>query len=119
PGQSFTASVSSIDPSATEDGNVINYKIKTLISDITSIRPGMTANMSIVTAEIPGVLVVPGRVVERADDGEFVALITKEKHGKYKTIRTKVTTGIKGDGDVIEIKSGLKEGDKVLWTPKV
>lgn len=118
PGQSFVASVSSIDPSATEDGTVINYKIKALIEDATGIRPGMTANMSIVTAEIPDVLVLPGRTVSKDDAGEFVALVTSEKHGKIKTTRAAVTTGVKGDGDVVEIKTGVAEGARVLWTPK-
>lgn len=118
PGQSFTADVSSIDPSATEDGTVINYKIKALIEDAAGIRPGMTANMSIVTAEIPDVLVLPGRSVLKDDVGEFVPLITSEKHGKIKTTRTAVTTGVKGDGDVVEIKTGVTEGARVLWTPK-
>ena len=118
PGQSFSASVSSIDPSATEDGTVINYKIKALIEDTTGIRPGMTANMSIVTAEIPDVLVLPGRTVQKDDAGEFVPLITSEKRGKIKTTRTAVTTGVRGDGDVVEIKTGVSPGDRVLWTPK-
>ena len=37
---------------------------------------------------------------------------------KQKTVRTMVTTGVKGDGDVVEIKTGLSEGQSVLWTPK-
>lgn len=119
PNQNFSASISSIDPSATESGTVINYKIKALITDITNIRPGMTANMSIVTAEIPNVLVVPKRVVEKIDNGEFVNLIVKEKRGKYKTEKVAIITGTKGDGDIVEIKSGLKEGDRVLWIPKI
>jgi RND family efflux transporter MFP subunit len=118
PNQSFSASISSIDPSATVDGTVINYKIKALISDIANIRPGMTANMSIVTAEIPDVLVLPKRSVSDSPEGQFVNLIIREKRGKYKTQKTIVTTGTRGDGDIIEIKSGLKEGDKVLWIPE-
>lgn len=119
PGQSFSAVVSSIDPSATENGSVINYKIKALISDTANIRPGMTANMAIITADLPDVLVVPGRVVQKDENGEYVNFIIKEKHGKYKTEVVRVVSGIKGDGDVVEIKSGLKEGDRVLWTPEV
>jgi RND family efflux transporter MFP subunit len=118
PNQEYVASISSIDPSATVDGTIINYKIKALISDIANIRPGMTANMSIVTAEIPNVLVVAGRAVEKTEGSEFVNLITKEKRGKYKTQKVPVTTGTKGDGDIVEIKTGLKEGDRVLWIPK-
>lgn len=118
PGQTFSASVSSIDPSATENGTVINYKIKALVSDVTGIRPGMTANMAIVTAEIPNVLVLPGRVVQKDEQGEFVSVITFEKGPKRKTVRSAVTLGVKGDGDIFEIKTGVTEGQKVLWTPK-
>jgi RND family efflux transporter MFP subunit len=118
PGQTFSASVSSIDPSATENGTVINYKIKALISDVTGIRPGMTANMAIVTAEIPDVLVLPGRVVQKDEQGEFVSVVTFEKGPKRKTARSAVTLGVKGDGDIVEIKTGVTEGQKVLWTPK-
>jgi RND family efflux transporter MFP subunit len=117
PGQAYTASVSSIDPSATEDGTVINYKIKALITDVATIRPGMTANMSIVTAEIPDVLVLPGRTIQKDDEGQFVPVIISEKGSKRKTARTAVTVGVKGDGDVVEVKTGVTEGTRVLWTP--
>lgn len=117
PGQKYSASVSSIDPSATENGTSINYKIKALISDTANIRPGMTANMAVVTAEIPDVLVLPGRVVQKDDEGQFVDLIVDPNSRKQKTTRTSVITGVKGDGDVVEIKNGLSEGQSVLWTP--
>ncbi len=118
PGQSSIASVSSIDPSATENGTVINYKIKALISDVDGIRPGMTANMSIVTAEIPDVLVLPGRTVQTDDAGQFVNVLLDPTSKKQKTVRTEVTTGVKGDGDIVEIKTGVSEGQSVLWTPE-
>lgn len=118
PGQKYTASISSIDPSATESGTIINYKIKALIDDTTGIRPGMTANMSIVTAEIPDVLVLPGRVIQSDDKGQFVDMLVDPTSRKQKTTHTPVTTGIKGDGDVVEVKTGVTEGASVLWTPK-
>jgi RND family efflux transporter MFP subunit len=119
PGQKYSATVSSIDPSATENGTSINYKIKALISDTGTIRPGMTANMSIVTAEIPDVLVLPARVVLSGDKGSFVNLLTDPSSRKKKTVQTSVTTGVKGDGDIVEIKTGVTEGQSVLWTPSV
>ena len=118
-GQTYTASISSIDPSATENGSVINYKIKALISDTVGVRPGMTANMSIVTAQLPDVLVLPSRDVQTDAAGAFVNLLIDPSSKKQKTIRTAVTTGVKGDGDVVQITSGLTEGQQVLWTPSV
>lgn len=119
PGKEYKATVSSIDPSATENGTIINYKIKALIEDTENIRPGMTANMSIVTAEIPDVLVLPGRAIQKDSEGEFVESIIDSNSRRQKTIRTNIETGIKGDGDLVEIKSGLLEGQKVLWKPAV
>lgn len=118
PNQTFAATVSSIDPSATESGTVINYKIKALLSDIQNVRPGMTANMSIVTTEIPNTLVIPARAVQKDDTGSFVSLVTFEKGPKIKTERRDITVGVKGDGDIVQVLSGLSEGDKALWTPK-
>ena len=115
----YTASVSSIDPSATENGTIINYKIKALIEDIKEIRPGMTANMSIITAEIPNVLVLPARVIQNSDEGQFVDVVVPSKSRKTKTVKTIVTTGVKGDGDIIEVKTGLSEGQKILWNPNL
>lgn len=119
PGQKYTATVSSIDPSATENGTIINYKIKALIENIENVRPGMTANMSIVTAELPDVLVVPGRVIQKDDQGQFVDLVIPSKARRTKTQRTIITTGLKGDGDMVEVKTGLSEGQKILWSPTV
>ncbi len=117
PGQKYAASVSSIDPSATENGTTINYKIKALIGDVTNIRPGMTANMAIVTAEVPDALSVSGRTIKEDETGTYVLVVTNPESRKKKTVRTAVTVGIKGDGDIVEIKSGLSAGQSILWTP--
>lgn len=118
PGKKYSATVSSIDPSATENGTSINYKIKALVSDVAGILPGMTANMAIVTAEVPNVLVLPGRVIESDEKGQFVHVISNPTSRKKKTVRTTVTVGIKGDGDLVEVTGGVSEGQSVLWTPK-
>lgn len=110
----YVATLSSIDPAATITNNVVNYKVKALLADTTNIRPGMTANMTIVTNQIEQVLVLPGRVVTTKDGYSTVSLVTGERN---RTTETEVSVGLKGDGDIIEIKSGLKEGDKVLWIP--
>jgi RND family efflux transporter MFP subunit len=116
PGTSYTASISSIDPSATEEGTIVNYKIKALLTDISMVKPGMTANMTIVTAEIPDILVVPARVIKKNDTGEqYVDKIVETRGRREKTQEVVVTTGLRGDGDILEIKTGLTEGDRILW----
>lgn len=116
PGEEYKAEVSSIDPASTNTNNVVNYKIKALISDKTNIRPGMTANMTILTSIVNDVLVISGRNINTNDGKSEVAVIVDED--KMKTVSKSVEVGLRGDGDMVEIKSGLNVGDKVLWIPK-
>lgn len=119
PGKTYTATVSSVDPAATQDGSIVNYKIKALISDISMVKPGMTANMAIVTAEVPNVLVLPARVILKDDAGsQYVDRIVETRGRREKTKQVSVTTGVRGDGDIVEITSGLAEGDRILWIAK-
>lgn len=118
PGTKYTATVSSVDPAATQEGTIINYKIKALITDIAMIKPGMTATMAIVTAEKQQVLILPARVVNKAQDGtQTIEKIVATRGNRYKTATTSITTGLKGDGDMYEILSGVSAGEKVLWRP--
>lgn len=113
-GDTYHATVSSIDPAATIENNVVNYKIKALLTETESIRPGMTANMTVLTAEVANALVLPGRVVTTVNGIHTVSRITDER--KNKTVSQEITIGLKGDGGMVEIQSGLGEGDKVLWS---
>jgi RND family efflux transporter MFP subunit len=115
-GDTFTAAVSSIDPAATIENNVVNYKIKALLTGSDTVRPGMTANMTILTAEVDNVLVLPARVITTTGATTTVNIIVDDR--KEKTVPREVVLGLKGDGDMVEIKSGLNEGDRVVWTSK-
>ncbi len=116
PGDMYYATVSSIDPAATIKDNVVNYKIKALLTDTATVRPGMTANMVVKTAEVANALVLPARVITTTDGAQKVARVVDER--RKKTVVQQITTGLKGDGDLVEITSGLAEGDKVLWSSK-
>ncbi len=113
PGDTYQATVSSVDPAATIDDNVVNYKIKALLADIQTIKPGMTANLTIKTAEVPNVLVLPARTITIIDGKSTVQLVTDER--RKKTVVHQIETGLKGDGNLVEIVSGINEGDRVLW----
>lgn len=111
----YHATVSSIDPAATITDNVVNYKIKALLADTMNIRPGMTANMTILTAEAPNVLVIPDRVITTKDGKSTVDRLTADTSDKATPVE--ITTGLKGDGGLVEVQSGLVEGDRLVWTP--
>ncbi|GEM_PF-2883267 len=76
-------------------------------------KDGLSANIKIITAEKKNVLIVPIESVGSDSSGSFVDLI--DEHGNIK--KTYVKTGISSD-DFTEIVSGLKEGDKILETPR-
>ena len=112
PDKKFTAAVSEIDPAGTVISGVVNYKIEAKIQgDISEIKPGMTANMTIVTADKPSVLVIPSRAILNGTSGPTVRVITNDKKNTYTQVP--VTVGMQGD-DGTEITSGLSEGQKIV-----
>lgn len=111
PDKVFAATVSHIDPSSTIVSGVVNYKIKAAMTPDPTIRPGMTANMTVVTNKKDNVLVVPLRAVVKKDGKTVVRTVTDKKTKAF--TETLVTTGLEGD-DGIEIVSGLTEGDEVI-----
>ncbi len=117
----FKGKIVHIDPSSTTQDGVVNYVIKASIelecknsqdcaktTDI--IRPGMNANMTITSGDWPNVLAIPKTAITTKDGVSQVFLVINDKD-EYKT--QTVTTGALGDGNMMEIKSGLSVGDKI------
>lgn len=115
PNKEFEGTVVHIDPSATTSDGVVNYKIKSSIpkTDM-DIRVGMNANLVVIGGQKPGVLVLPKQAINVVDGKSFVKKVVNEK--KYKFEDTEVVTGFVGDGNLVEIVSGLAEGDRIAYT---
>jgi RND family efflux transporter MFP subunit len=113
-GKKVYGTVSSIDPAATINNNIVSYKIKTLLETNEQIRPGMTATMVVTALSKNDVRTLPGRVIQEEDGRRFVEKVVQVKR-KESIQEQDVTIGIRGDGDIVEIISGLTEGDRVLW----
>ncbi len=115
PGKDFIGKVVHIDPSATTSDGVVNYKIKSSIpkSDV-DIRVGMNANVVVIGGEKPGVLALPKQAVNVVDGKSMVKKVLNEKKKTFQD--TEVVTGFLGDGNLIEIVSGLNEGDRITYT---
>jgi HlyD family secretion protein len=124
---SFDANLEYISPKATESNGANQFEIKAAVrlasfknkesgdsvqlANSGTLRSGYSANAEIVLAEVHQVLSVPESAIEFSGDSTFVYLIQNE--GKEKTYeRREVKTGL-SDGVSIEIKSGVKSGDKV------
>ncbi|OGF26669.1 hypothetical protein A2477_00840 [Candidatus Falkowbacteria bacterium RIFOXYC2_FULL_47_12] len=112
--QKFTGAVSFVDPAETAIQDVIYYKVKVQFeSDNEQVKPGMTANVTIVTATKDDVITIPFRAVKSSNGDKYVeVLINNQAAQKI------ITLGIRGD-EGVEITSGLSEGEQVItFTPE-
>lgn len=108
----FTAKVQSVDPASTLVSGVVNYKVTVGLDKLDEIKPGMTANVTILTAEKDDVLAVPLRAVITQDNKKYVRLITDTKTKTYQ--QKEVATGLEADGGLVEITNGLNQGQEVV-----
>jgi HlyD family secretion protein len=111
----FTAKVVSVAVTETVREGVPTYK--TLLDIIAFpdggerlvLRPGMTADIDIVTGERRDVVVVPRRSMYRDESGEYVYV----PDGKgYRMQR--IVSGFRGSDGMVEVVSGINEGDQVI-----
>lgn len=109
----FKGTITKIDPSSTLVSGVVNYKVTASTEQIPELRPGMTANMTINVREKKNVLNIPSRAIITDNDGNrVIRVVTNSKTKKFKSVP--ITTGIEGDGGMIEVLSGLSAGDEFI-----
>lgn len=109
----FKGNITKIDPSSTIISGVVNYKVTTSVEQIEGLRPGMTANMTILAKEKNNILTIPERSIITNENGDrVVRLITNTKKKKFKEVP--VVTGMEGDGGLVEVVSGLQNGDEYV-----
>ncbi|MBM6993014.1 MAG: efflux RND transporter periplasmic adaptor subunit [Prevotella sp.] len=116
--EKLSASLEYISPKAVESNGANQFEIKAAVHGVggTQIRSGYSANAEIVLAEARQVLCVPESAIEFSGNNTYVYVI--QGSGENKTYqKKKVTTGL-SDGINIQIKSGLKKGEKVRG-PKI
>jgi len=112
PDREFKGAVQAIDPASTVVSGVVNYKVTASVEKLPEIKPGMTANMTILTASKAGALAVPQRAVLAHDGKKFVRVIDDAKKKTYHEVE--VSTGMEADGGLVEITSGLSEGQGIV-----
>lgn len=109
----FKGSITKIDPSSTLISGVVNYKVTASVEQVENLRPGMTANMTIKVEEKNRVLTVSSRSILTDKQGnKTIRLVSDTRTKKFK--ETKVTTGLEGDGGMVEVTSGLTDGDEYV-----
>lgn len=108
--QKFEATLEYISPKATDNNGTKEFEIKAAVKpqEGSMIRSGYSANAKVILDHADSVVTIPEKALEFSGDSTFVYLMDKDS--TYK--RTPVTIGL-SDGVDVEIKNGLKSGDKV------
>lgn len=118
PGETFTGTVDRVSINGTTTNGFTTYPATILLSDYGGLNPGMNVSAGIVVERLKGALSIPASAVRRGDtvlvplegclspDGTTVV-------DPAKTEERTVTLG-GGNGEYVEITSGLSEGDVVL-----
>jgi len=111
PSRDFPGVLQSIAPKATIVSGVVNYEVTINIRrDAELLKPDMTANVSVQTAQHEALL-VPAAAVHRDGEQSFVYV-----PGPRGPDRKPVLVGTREKG-MVEIKRGISAGDGVLLTP--
>ena len=111
PSREFDGHVERIAPKATVVSGVVNYEVMVAVDSATDVlKPDMTANIAIRTAERQA-LVVPNAALQREGDERFVYV---DEAGRL--AKRPVSVGVREAG-VVEIKKGLTASDRVLTSP--
>ncbi|MBU1130532.1 efflux RND transporter periplasmic adaptor subunit [Patescibacteria group bacterium] len=106
----FSSQIIFIDPAETVINDVVYYKVKLVFNEKDEqIKSGMTANVTINTNVRQDVLFIPQRAVI-SPNGESIVRVLNNGLVEEK----KVTTGLKGDGGLIEILTGLSESEEII-----
>lgn len=107
PGEALRARVTFIDPAETVIDGVVNFRILAQLEQSDErLKSGLTVNMDIVSDRHDDVLLLPQFAVIEKNEGTFV----RRPDGT----ETAVGTGIRSQDGMVEITSGLAEGDSVM-----
>lgn len=112
----FKGRVAMIDPASTLVSGIVNYKIKAAVGKVDDIKPGMTANLTIITSFKANVFAIPELAISEKDGDKVVRVVSSGNTKNYS--EEKVTTGARGDGGMIEITSGLEAGQEIITDPE-
>ncbi len=105
PDQTFNGTLSQIDTVGTKVQGTANFNVRFTIDSLSStLKPNMTASITVETARKEQVLTIPTNAIVSKNGENFVQLANKKSQ--------KVTLGLKGLTKV-EVTSGLTVGDRI------
>ncbi|MCP4428683.1 MAG: efflux RND transporter periplasmic adaptor subunit, partial [Chloroflexi bacterium] len=115
PDTAVTGTISEIAPTSASAGGVVTYlvTINIVADEGITLRPGMSANASIVVEEVDEALIVPNWAIRLDRETGDAFVIQKMADGTVE--ETIVETGLRND-QFSEVLSGLQTGDVVVVT---
>lgn len=111
PDKTYEGKVISISPNPVIDqSGIVTYKVSvTLNAPDENIKNGMTASVAFIAQQVRGVVTIPVEAVVRANGAPSVEVQSLGGSTEWVKVKTGLT-----DGKIVEIKEGVKAGDKVL-----
>jgi HlyD family secretion protein len=112
PGRRFRGQVLEVPYQGTLAQNIVTYEVPISLegAEGVSLKPGMTANLSIVVARRENVLLIPAMAVQQGEEGNVVMV---QDSPQMPMTATPVEVGF-SDGVYVEVVRGLNEGDRVV-----
>lgn len=111
--RSFTGVVSDIAQTGNDRAGTVSYPVSILIEDPEGlIKPGMTAGVSIFTAEKPNVYTIPSEAIIVSQDQEYVYVL---RNGKPE--RVPVKTGSYSSSAIEVLQANIKDGEDIILNP--
>ena len=111
PDKTYEGKVSSISPNPVVDqSGIVTYKVSVILNaPDEDLKNGMTASVAFIAQQVKGVVTIPVEAVARVDGAPRVEVQSPDGSTGWVKVKTGLT-----DGKIVEIKEGLKAGDKVL-----
>lgn len=124
-GVTYSGVVDTVNINGTTVSGQTNYPVTVVINDPQDLKPGMNVSADIIVERAGTVLCVPVDAVNRGSDKPTVQVAgegTLDENGNVvdpSKLETREVTLGRNDTDNIEITSGLKEGEVVVWVNEV
>jgi multidrug efflux pump subunit AcrA (membrane-fusion protein) len=109
PGRTYHGRVVGISPQGEKINNVVTYEVSVEIADSDGLlKPAMTANIDIITAELKDVVHIPLEAVRVMDGIETVYVVQDDQPTK-RPVRVRLRTESRA-----VIESGIREGEEIM-----
>ena len=112
PGKTYNGKVIKVAMFGTSTQGLVQFGVTLQFTDAdASVKPGMTAAVSIITQRKPNVLIVPNRAIRVQGNQRYVTVMSEGNQ-----VQVNVTVGLVNDTSSEITSDSLKEGDEVVVT---